>query len=445
MKSKNIVQIKQYKETEIGPLPEDWEVVRLGELIVQITDKNKNNEKLTVYTISNKLGFVESDAFFDKQVYSKKLNTYKLVKTNYFAYNPYRVNVGSIGIFKGIIGLVSPAYIVFNIKNSEMLYHDYLFFLIKSPFYMNEIMRISMSRGSVRKSLSFKDLADFLIPLPPLPEQKAIAFVLSTIQEAKEKTEKVIQAAKELKKSLMKHLFTYGPVRLDEANKIKLKETEIGIFPETWEIISFREMSKRDILNIRNGFPCGRWNETGLGVAHLRPFNITDDGTININTLKYVQTEKILDKYILKNGDVIFNNTNSEDLVGKAAYWNIDGVFVLSNHMTMIRIIDEDVMDPVFLAAFLHKKWIDRFYFKLCRRHVNQASISLNKLMQMKIPFPELEIQHKIASILSAIDKKIEAEENKKKALDELFKSMLHNLMTAKIRVNHLNLKVGNA
>jgi len=97
-------------------------------------------------------------------------------------------------------------------------------------------------------------------------------------------------------------------------------------------------------------------------------------------------------------------------------------------------------MNAYFLAKYLHKKWSDGFYRTVCRRHVNQSSISLARLNEIKIPLPPLPTQQKIASILSAIDEKIEAEENKKKALEELFKSLLHNLMTAKIRVNQLEI-----
>jgi type I restriction enzyme S subunit len=75
------------------------------------------------------------------------------------------------------------------------------------------------------------------IPLPPLEEQKAIAGILSTVQSAIEKTEKVINALKNLKKSMMKHLFTYGPVAEEEAEKVELKETEIGPIPKHWEVI----------------------------------------------------------------------------------------------------------------------------------------------------------------------------------------------------------------
>jgi type I restriction enzyme S subunit len=279
---------------------------------------------------------------------------------------------------------------------------------------------------------------NLLIPLPPLSEQKKIAYILSIVQEAKEKTEDVIKATKELKKSMMKYLFTYGPVSLEEVEKVPLKETEIGLIPEEWEVVRLGDLVKSKNIIIQFGFPCGKWNDKGLGVPHLRPFNVSNDGQVVLNGLKFINIERDINRYLLKKGDILFNNTNSEELVGKTAYWNKDGDFVLSNHMTIIRVLNFNLINSQFLANYLHKKWYDGFYLKICRRHVNQASISLARLEQIQIPLPPLSEQKKIASILSAIDQKIEAEENKKKSLEDLFKSLLHNLMTAKIRVNHL-------
>jgi type I restriction enzyme S subunit len=137
----------------------------------------------------------------------------------------------------------------------------------------------------------------------------------------------------------------------------------------------------------------------------------------------------------LRPGDIVFNNTNSEELVGKTAYWNRQGHFALSNHMTIIRVLDLEALNSFFLANFLHKKWYDGLYQRLCHRYVNQASVSLARLKSIPIPLAPLPEQQQIASTLSAAARKVVAEERRKVALEALFKTMLHQLMTGQVRV----------
>ncbi len=89
---------------------------------------------------------------------------------------------------------------------------------------------------------SWDSLSKIIIPLPPLPEQHAIATTLRTVQEAKEKTDAVIAATKALKAAMMKHLFTYGPVPPEDAERVALRETGIGPVPEDWEIRTVNEL-----------------------------------------------------------------------------------------------------------------------------------------------------------------------------------------------------------
>ncbi len=108
------------------------------------------------------------------------------------------------------------------------------------PIRINLAGKMEGSTG--RQRLPRHVIETLKIPLPPLLEQKKIAATLSAVQSTKEKTEDVIQATKELKKSLIKHLFTYGPVPVEEAENVPLKETETGMVPEEWGIVEVGEV-----------------------------------------------------------------------------------------------------------------------------------------------------------------------------------------------------------
>jgi type I restriction enzyme S subunit len=161
----------------------------------------------------------------------------------------------------------------------------------------------------------------------------------------------------------------------------------------------------------KNGFPQGRHNETGEGVPHLRPFNISEDGTIDLSQIKYVAPPSLESDCWLKPGDVIFNNTNSEELVGKTAYFIGDGRFALSNHMTLLRVRNKTALDPCWLAYCLCFLWKSGVSRGICRRHVNQASISLSRMREVTVLFPHPAEQRAIVRALRAVQEAKEARE----------------------------------
>ena len=140
-----------------------------------------------------------------------------------------------------------------------------------------------------------------------------------------------------------------------------------------------------------------------------------------------------MSRYLLRDGDVLFNNTNSEKLVGKTAFWDADGDFVLSNHMTILRVNSSQPslgLDAFFLSRCLFKKWLDGHFRSLCRRHVNQASVSLARLKQVPIPLPPLPEQRRIAHVLNTIQRAIAAQDALVAAARQLKRSLMHRLFT---------------
>ena len=152
----------------------------------------------------------------------------------------------------------------------------------------------------------------------------------------------------------------------------------LDALPSRWRVGYVGDFTK----TIEPGFASGEHNAQGTGVPHLRPMNVNRDGKLDFDVVKYVAKEK--DKRRLAFGDVLFNNTNSSELVGKTAVVNKAGDLAFSNHMTRITFGD-DVL-PQFGAMQLHFLWMRGYFRYNCVKHVNQASVS-SKTLAGAVPF----------------------------------------------------------
>lgn len=136
-------------------------------------EENKNKAKdqiFPVWSVSNKIGFINTDEFHSEKVASSDIKNYKVINKNYFAYNPSRINVGSIALNKTeSIGCVSPMYVSFKIIKPEELNEEYLLTLLKGDEFKNIIN--NEAYGAVRKQLRFSDLKNIEIPVPSYDEQ----------------------------------------------------------------------------------------------------------------------------------------------------------------------------------------------------------------------------------------------------------------------------------
>jgi len=142
---------------------------------------------------------------------------------------------------------------------------------------------------------------------------------------------------------------------------------DLAGLPRGWTVASIGQIARF----VGPGFPSGEHNQDERGVPHLRPMNIDREGRLNLTTLKYVAGEIPRE---LQRGDIIFNNTNSPELIGKTTAILIDTRLAYSNHMTRIQL--EDGLSPGFVSRQLHFLWTCGYFRHRCVNHVNQASIS---------------------------------------------------------------------
>lgn len=194
----------RFKDKDGNDFPE-WEEKKLGEYL---THKSRRNKKLVVtrtLSVSNSKGFIlQSEQFDNHRVASKDVSNYKIVEKNDIAYNPSRINVGSIATLKDFeIGIVSPMYVVFSLKDTL----DLSFFenLITTHLFKH-LVKVGCS-GSVRDSLNFDDLENFKLKVPSLKEQTKIANFLSVIDKNIALVNTKIEQTKGYKKGLLQQLF----------------------------------------------------------------------------------------------------------------------------------------------------------------------------------------------------------------------------------------------
>jgi type I restriction enzyme S subunit len=407
-----------FKETEIGLLPEDWKVIKFIDCLQKekrlIPDSIPRSDYQKVGKhpiIDQSMNYIAGYTDDDNKILRHPLPVIIFGDhTRIFKYIDFPFAIGADGT-----KLIFPK----NEFEPKFLY-----------FYFS-----SLDIPSKGYNRHFKLLKEKYVLCPPLPEQQKIASVLSAVQDAKEKTENVISALKELKKSMMKHLFTYGPVSIEDAEKVPLKETEIGMIPEHWKISKIKNVITLSQygLSIR-GNPKGKY-------TILRMNNI-QNGHLDLSDLQYVDVDKALyEKFKLNKGDILFNRTNSFELVGKVTIFDIVDPFVFASYLVRIR-TDSSQLFPNFLNYCLNWQPTQNRLKMLASRGVSQSNISATKLKDFLILLPSLPEQHKIAEILSAIDRKIEAEESQKNSLEALLKTLLSLLMTGKIRVKNLEIPV---
>jgi type I restriction enzyme, S subunit len=170
---------------------------------------------------------------------------------------------------------------------------------------------------------------------------------------------------------------------------------DVSHLPRGWAVTSIGSVA----TEIESGFASGVHNGDGRGILHLRPMNIDRQGRLDLSVAKFVE---IISPKTVRRGDVLFNNTNSPELVGKTTVITSDELHAFSNHMTRIAVADR--IEPRFLAGQLHFLWLTGYFKHRCVNHVNQASISADPLSNsVPLFLPPACEQQRIADVLDEL------------------------------------------
>jgi type I restriction enzyme S subunit len=407
-----------FRETEIGPIPAEWEVVSLGRLCqlgrdtvapqelpampyVGLEHIDSGEPKLRRWgssreVRSSKNHFVAGDVLYGK------LRPYldKAVLAEFEG-----VCSTEILIFKTDSGLTVPEFLVHTLHTQRFLSYA-----------------ISTTTGTNLPRTRWTSLKDFKLVLPPLPEQRRIAHLLGIIQRVIAAQDDLIAAAREVKRSLMQRLFTFGP----GPTPVPTKETQIGDIPEHWEVVRLGDVAGRP----QYGYTASA-SERPVGPKFLR---ITDiqEGRVSWSSVPCCEIDgRDLAKYELEAGDVVFARIGAT--TGKTYLVTECPSSVFASYLMRVRVKPERVL-PEYVHYFTNTEAYWR-QIDASKGGRLKKGINIPVLTSLLLPLPPLSEQHEITDTLFAVDHKIETEEQRRAALQALFKTMLHQLMTGRMRV----------
>jgi type I restriction enzyme S subunit len=413
-----------FKDTEIERIPKDWEVSKLEKIcekikaggtplttkkefwngnipFVKIEDMTSSGKYLMKTSSSiTKVGLENSNAWLVPEN--------SLLLAMYGSLGEVSINKINVATNQAILGIIPKEK-----DDVEFLYYWFLYF---KPCWRK------FAKPTTQANLTAEIVRNSTLPLPSPQERRKIVEILSTVDEAIQKTNEIIAKTARLKKGLMQELLTKG------IGHKEFKDTEIGRIPSRWEVIKLSDKTQ-----VKEGF-YGKRSAEGT-IIQLKADSIGDNGRINPGAYALISVKKDVSEYFLRPGDILMSNRNSEDLVGKVAIFK--GEFnqcVFSNLLTRIRVCSTDLL-PEWLLYILIKMWDDGALRALSTRAVNQVLLKKGTVEKLKIPLPPLDEQQKIVKILLAVDEKLEIERKEKAKLEIIKQGLMSLFLTGKIRV----------
>jgi type I restriction enzyme S subunit len=302
---------------------------------------------------------------------------------------------------------------------------EFLKFVIHSDEFVAHAK--STTSGVQHPRTSWPSLKEFRLSLPPLPEQKKIAHILSTVQRAIEAQERIIQTSTELKKALMHKLFTEG-LRHEPQ-----KQTEIGPVPESWEVVKIKDHCIESAFGPRFG---SELYAADGNILTLRTTDMEDDGRIDYNTAPLARIDYAkFEKHYLQVGDIVVSRSGT---CGIASVFEGYSLPVLPGAF-LIRLRMKESVQPMFLRHYTNSP-VGRPYVLQLAQGAIQKNISGTRLGDLLIPLPSRAEQDEISAAVGTVDQKLAIHRQKLTANQDLFRTLLHELMTAKTRVHELEI-----
>lgn len=394
---------------------EGWKTEKLMNIVSSInTGKLDANSMVPkgqyrFYTCAKDFSYIDSFAFDDEALIISGNGEY----------------VGYIHYYKGKFNAYQRVYVLtgfkINVKYLECYLNKYLPIRINRESSQNNIPYIRLSTLS-KMNISYPVSSS---------EQNMIASMISKVDEAMMSVQNSIAAAERLKKSLMQNLLT-GKMKPDGTFRTPddfYIDEKFGKVPIGWEVKSIDEISDfvQYGLNISS-------SDNGQ-IPMLRMNNIVN-GEMSDSPLVYVNlNDQLLQQYELEAGDILFNRTNSMDLVGKVGVFRLMGKYVFASYLIRVRVLKEN--NPYYINLALNSYPIQCSLRSKATPAVSQANINSKSLRYTQIFKPKKkDEQDLVMSKIEEVEHVILQKNDKVKKLEQLKKSLMQNLLTGKIKID---------
>ncbi len=294
------------------------------------------------------------------------------------------------------------------VVDPQLAHHRYLFYALRSPAARQHIeSRATGTSGSMR-NISQSNIRDTPIPLPPLTEQHRIAAILDEANALRRKRRQALGLLDELLRSAFLEMFG-----------------DAVTIPTTWEMVPMGAC----MVDSQYGTPA-KANTDEVGFPVLRMNNLTYDGRWDLADLKWVEiAPRELAKYTVRPGDLLFNRTNSPELVGKTGVWHLDEEYAFAGYLIRIR-LDEARVLPDYVSGYLNSVHGKQYLFSKAKASNNMSNFSASLFREIPLLLPPLELQRRYRDLVAAICEERSRHSGADNSTDGLFNSLLHLAFT---------------
>lgn len=427
-----------YKQTEIGVIPEDWEALTVTDVA---HFSGGSQPPRSTFCFQPKAGYVRLIQIRDYK--TSDFETYipeELAKKTCVETD---VMIGRYGppifqILRGIKGAYNVALIKAIPKAN--IEQSYLYYFLKSDALF-ELMEMLSQRSSGQTGVELPALKAYPIPLPPKPEQSAIATALSDVDALITGLESLIAKKQAIKTATMQQLLT-GKTRLPQfahhpdGTPKGIQQTELGEIPEDWGVVELRDFGKvhRGVSYKGDSdlHPHDTWNSKRL----LRSNNI-QEGIIRFDDLQFVVEHRVSEQQVIKPNDILLCMANgSKTLVGKSAMFLSranEYDYTYGAFMGCFRAYNENANAHFIFFLFQTKLYRDYISLLLAGSSIN--NLRPKDVEEMKFAFPSSYEQSAIAQILSDMDEEIQTLQTRLSKTQQIKQGMMQQLLTGKVRL----------